>query len=407
MKKRLLFLFVVVFCCAGCGKNEEMVDSITETKNETNVEAVIYSNGQGFSKEGITYVEDSIIQYIDFASGECFPLCSRLNCPHRRLTAEEIENGLEPCMAYLEGVYQAVVYQEKLYAFATKDGGGIYIYASDMDGANRKVLAQLPEASIHNGIGAQFYEDKLVLLTMCFSDVRGEEPILSADMVTGLFCVELDSGKVTECLQEWSGTTKLLYVDAEGALVSVEYIKEEVYERWTEEERLATPNLVRDYKYTTLWSVSFADGSATELEKGKLDGWNVLKGANREGALVVRVKENMENELYYLSFTTGKETPLPLSDVMVLDMKKEGALLVQSVKQEGKMVNQVYEFTIAQQEAKLLSTNLEKRPVQLMGGNVYCEGDGGNHIVVSLEDFLAGNTKVLYEMETSIYAIIR
>lgn len=71
------------------------------------------------------------------------------------------------------------------------------------------------------------------------------------------------------------------------------------------------------------------------------------------------------------------------------------------------MVNQVYEFTVAKQEVELLFVTSEKRPVQLMGGNVYCEGDGGNHIVISQEDFLAGNAKVLYEMENSIYAILR
>lgn len=407
MKKELLFLLVVAVCFAGCKKNREMSELMSETKKETNVEAVIYSNGQGFSQEGITYIQDSIIWYIDFASGERFPLCSRLNCPHRRLTAGEIENGVEPCMAYLKEVYQAVVYQEKLYAFATKGGSGIYIYVSDMDGTNRKLLAQFSGASLHNGIGARFYEDKLALLTMCFSTVQGEETTMSADMTTGLLCVELDSGKVTECQQEWSGTTKLLYMDAEGVLVSVDSIEEEVYEQWTEEERLADPDLVRDYKHTTLWSISFADGSATELEGVKLDGWNVLKGADREGALVVRVNVDKENELYYVAFATGKETLLPLSDVNVLKMEKERALLVQMVKQEGKNTYQVYEFTAAAQEVELFSANLEKRPVQLIGGNVYCEGENGNHVVVLQEDFFAGSTKILYEMENSIYAILR
>lgn len=424
MKKAVVVLALfVLFCICGCNGKEGTFESPTTkptlegaettgaTQNAKNIEMVstasIYTNGQGFAKEGITYVQDSIVQHIDFATGEKFPLCSRLNCSHRMLTAEEIESGTEPCMAYVEGAYQAVVYQEKLYVFAATEENGIRIFVSDMDGANRRILEELAEVTWTTGFSTQFYEDKLLLLADRIEFTFRENGERDMEKITCLYCIDCESGESKKVAKEWNGYATFVGIHEEYACVSIDGTDETLYEEWTSEEIEENPNLFWDYNQDELWLCRYEDGSAEELCPGAFYGWNRLHCADKNGGIVERMYEDGSYELCYMEFATGTKTVLPLPNAMVIAMDGNGILLSQKEKQGDTTVNAMYRFF--PEDGRVESLNIDKSimAIGIMGGNVYCMGTGGRNRVFSLMDLFAGKSEPLYEMENYIYAIMR
>lgn len=394
MKRGAVAALLLVCCLAGCESKKETVASVES--------AVIYTRGQAFTKEGLTFLQDAIIQYTDFATGETMPLCSRLNCPHRTLTAEEKENGAEPCMAYVEDAYQAILYREKLYVFAMENNG-ICIYVSDADGTNRKLLAELSNVLYTGGFATEFYGSRLVMMTKKNEISTQEGGGIDIEAHARLYGIDCETGKVSACTKEWSGNAAIHCIDEDSVYVYHTYIDDAVYERYTAEELNNNPLLLKDYNRGELWKCSLKDGTASELWQGKFGAHRTLLAVNKGGAVISISEEDGAEETVYLSFSTGEETTMLSDSSRVLSMDEDGVLLTMTENQEDTTIGVLYRFNYKDGTLEKVETDASLLPVRMLGGNLYCMKEDGKTRVMSLEDVLSGGSKELYTLERVIY----
>ena len=397
MKRALVVLALLMLCLPGCKKTAEETE-----KAET---AEIYTRGQGFSAEGITYVQDSIVLFADFATGETMPLCSRPNCAHRGLTEEENGNGTEGCMAYVKNAIQAVLYREKLYVF-TEESGNIGIYVSEADGANRKLLAELQNAYFRAGFSTQFYDNKIVMIVAAKEVTKAEDGTMEITSPRRVVCINCETGNVLDSDKRWDNPTELYSVDGDVAYVSERYTIQEVFSLYTEEELNNNPELVRPYQRESLWQCSLTDGTTTELFAGKLGADYFANGVNKEGAVLIEHKLNEKSKIVYYSFATQEEKEVPLETgiegVKLFLMEKGSVLFTRSMKKVNGEDNELYRYYCDSGEVKTLKIDASLLPVKVLGGRLYCLKDGMT-AVMSLEDVLNGKCEVIYQMERDIY----
>lgn len=395
--RRVVLIAVLVICSlTGCKAEQEKTEPVDS--------AVIYTRGQGFSKEGITFLEKGIVQYTDFSTGETMPLCSRLNCSHRILTGGETENGGEPCMAYVRDAYQAILYREKLYVF-TVESSGICIYISDADGANRKLLAELSGAVFSGGFTTEFYGNRLALMTLHnkISTQEGEE--IDVETYYRLYCIDCETGQVTACSKEWNSNATIKCVDDTSVYVYHTYTDDAVYEKYTSEELYNNPLLSSDYKKGELWLCSPEDGSANELYPGKFGEDRSLIGVNKAGAVIGISEEAGTGKTVYLSFVTGEEIEMLSSFGRVLFMNEDYALLSATEGKEGEKIEAIYRFFYEKGSLEKVDMDTSLTPSRMLGGNLYCMKDDGQTRVMSLDEFLSGGSEELYLMDRIIYEI--
>ena len=394
--KRIVYILIFAICCmTGCKTEPEKAVQADS--------AVIYTRGQGFSKEGITFVENGIVQYTDFATGVTMPLCSRLNCAHRTLTLDESENGAEPCMAYVKDAYQAVLYREKLYVF-TENSGGICIYVSDADGANRKLLAELPNISWTGGFSTEFYGNRLVMVANRSERSEAEDGEITVETYTGIYSINCVTGKTTVCEKEWDTHVALECVDDTSVYVYYNNIDDEIYEKYTREELDNDLSLYDEYKKVELWKCDMEDGSATELYAGTFGRKCYPMGMHKDGVIIHISQEDGTDEYVYRSFSDGEEVVIPTDSFLVLLMEETYALLsvTYGAEDEG-----IYRFTYEDGILEKVETDSSLIPSRMLGGNLYCIKDDLKSRAVSLDVFLSGGSGELYVMERTIYDTIR
>lgn len=390
--KRIVWIVVLALCCfVGCKGKQEKAEPVDA--------AVIYTRGQGFSKEGITFLKKGIVQYTDFATGETMPLCSRLNCPHRKLTESETENGAEPCMAYVKDAYQAVLYREKLYVF-TIEKGGICIYISDADGANRKLLAELSGAMFRGGFSTEFYGNSLAMMTSQSEISSEEDGEIEVESYYKLYCIDCVTGQVTECTKEWDNSATIYGMDDTSVYVYYDYTDEAVYERYTMEELSEDPLLAIEYKRGELWKCSLEDGSADELLPGEFRAHRSLLDVNKNGAVIGDSQDGTEKTVYY-SFERGEEVAVLADSCRVLWMEDDSVVL--SATDEHTDSKVIYRFDCEEGSLKKIETDPALLPSRMMGGNLYFSEAVDRTRVMSLDEFLSGGSEALYFMDKIIY----
>lgn len=399
MKRKWMIWVFVLFCLAGCGKKERTVE---EPVKET---AVIFTRGQGFSNDGITFLANSIVQYTDFATGETMPLCSRPNCPHRLLTSDEIENGTEPCMAYVANAYEAVVYKEKLYVFT--DENGIRIYVSEADGSNRKLLAELANAFQTGTFSTFFSGSNIVVVTAERGVSKTEEGTMDIKNLRRLYCVDYETGKAVLTDHAWEHTIQLCGMDGDMAYVYEDYTLPEVYERYTEAELDKDPDLYRPYKRCELWQCSLKDGTTTQLLTGKLGADYSVTKVDKEGAVLAVHKQNEEEKYIYYSFATGEEKEIPLPrNSKVLQMESGSILFTGIVQEEEERESIIYRYFCNNGKVDKNTIDSSLVPIRMLGGKLYCLKDEMT-VVLSLKDVLEGKSEACYQMNRTIYDIMK
>lgn len=397
--KRIVFMIILAIgCLAGCKGKEETAVQVDS--------AVIYTRGQGFSKEGITFVEDEIIQYTDFSTGATMPLCSRLNCSHRVLTMDETENGAEPCMAYVKDAYQAVLYRERLYVF-TENGGGLGIYVSEADGTNRKLLAELPNISWTGGFNTEFYKDRLVLVANRSEKSEGENGEIEITTYTGIYSIDCETGKMTVCEKEWDDRVALECVDDTSVYVYYNHIDEEIYETYTKEELENDSSLYDEYHKVELWQCNLEDGSAIELCAGTFGSYCYPIAVHKDGVIIYTVLEDGTEEYSYRPFSGGTEVTMPFDSLRVLLMEEDYALITRMEGQEGEEVEVIYRCFYKDGTVERVETDASLTPSRMLGGNLYCIKEDLKSSAVSLDVFLSGGSEELYVMERTIYDTIK
>ena len=398
MRRGLAVLLLMMVCLPGCKK------TAGETKQiET---AIIYERGQGFSEKGITYIQDSVVQFTDFATGETMPLCSRPNCAHRGLTAEEAGNGAEGCMAYVENAYQAVLYREKLYVF-TEESNRIGIYVSDADGSNRKLLAELLDSHFLFGFSTQFYDNRIAMLVSEREVSKADDGTMEMKSLRRLVCIDCETGNVLNFDKKWEQPVSLYGIDGDAAYVYEAYTLQEVYSLYTEEELKQNPELIRPYQRAFLWQCSLTDGVTTELFAGKLGADYSVSSVNRAGAVLNVHKLHEEEKKVYFSFAAQEEKVIPLEkDARVLQME-DGSILFSRAENTGNGTEgAIYRYFCDSGEAKKLEMDSSLVPVRMLGGKLYCLKDEMT-TVVSLEDVLNGKSEACYQTKRVIYQQMR
>lgn len=398
MKRIMIVLLLAVCCLAGCK---------AEPKKQAEEEdsAAIFTRGQAFAKEGITFVKDSIVQYADFATGETRPLCSRLDCPHRIRTFDEIENGAEQCVAYVENAFQAALYREKMYVF-TDTGNKLRIYVLNLDGSNKRCLTEIVGAQFTGGFSTEFYGNHLVLLTSGRNVSKKEDDSVEIVTIYRLYMIDCENGATVACEQEWKQHPTIAGVDESAVYLYHTYVDDAIYEKYTSAEIYANPELQEEYKHYELWKCAMGEEKAEELEHGRFNAAANLSTARKNGA-VIRKNEDGTEKMVYLSLQSGEETEMISASCRVLCMDEERVLLTATETVEDRTVNVIYSFSIKDGNVKKEEIAPEVIPVRMLGGNLYCLKEGGKNCVMSLEDVLAGKNEVIYQMEYVLYDTIR
>ena len=393
--KRIVFIMIFAICClTGC-KNEQ--ERVAEADS-----AVIYTRGQGFSKEGITFVQNEIVQYTDFATGVTMPLCSRLNCSHRKLTTAEAENGTEPCMAYVKDAYQAVLYRERLYVF-TDNNVGLGIYVSDADGANRRLLTEIKNVRWIGGFSTEFYKDRLVIVGNRSERLEGEDGEMTVENYTGIYSIDCTTGQTTVCEKEWNDRVTIRSIDDTSVYVYYNYIDEAIYETYTAEELNNNVSLYADYQTVELWQCNLENGSATELYAGDFGSNCYPIHTHKDGVIIHTALEDGASKNVYRSFSDGEEVVIPADSFLVLLMEKSYALLSMA---DSDGNDGIYRFIYKDGTLEKLETDSSFVPSRVLGGNIYGRKDDKT-CVMALDVFLSGGSEELYVMERLIYDTIR
>ena len=137
-----ILLGTMMLC--GCGDKTEK--NVKEEKGyKVPVRVKCRQSSRWFSEEGMLYVKDNLYCFLDFETQESYVLCSKINCPHRRLTVEEEQNGMEQCMAYVsygELDNYAFMMDGKRYRVQNYYNG-CTITVSGWDGSNSRVISKI------------------------------------------------------------------------------------------------------------------------------------------------------------------------------------------------------------------------------------------------------------------------
>ena len=397
--KRIVFIMIFAICClAGCKAGQERVAEADS--------AVIYTRGQGFSKEGITFVQNEIVQYTNFSTGETMPLCSRLNCSHRALTMTEEENGAEPCMAYVKNAYQAVLYREKLYVF-TEEKGGICIYVSEADGANRELLTEISNVRWSGAFSTEFYGDWLVMVANRLEQLEGENGEITMETYAKLYCIDCETGEMTVSKKEWNDSIGVLEVDETSVYVCYDHIDDALYEKYTKAELKNDPSLYDEYQIVELWKCNLEDGNVTEICAGKFGGNCYPIAVNKDGVIYGISEDDGKASKFYMSFSTDEEVVMPFDSLRVFFMTEDYALLSTMEGPTGEAIEVIYQYFYKDGTLERVETDPSLTPNRIMCGNLYCSKGDYKTRVVPLDVFLSGGSEELYVMERLIYDTIR
>jgi hypothetical protein len=112
----LLFLLAASFMLLSCSKKP----------NAEGARLSVSVSLIACSDKGAYYEEDQKLFFTDFLSGQSVPLCNKPNCAHNTSSCNAVYGGLVPLGEYDKKVY---VWSEHT------------LYASDLDGENRKKIA--------------------------------------------------------------------------------------------------------------------------------------------------------------------------------------------------------------------------------------------------------------------------
>ena len=119
---------------SGCGKKEGKL------KNDLTV----YYNSAGYLEEGMVYqdYDAGVIRYLDYATGECYPLCARPNCFH----------DSDECTAHaLCGEIQFIGRLGDKWYYYQEDETQAEFHSCDLDGGNDRVIGAYPFEAVEEG----------------------------------------------------------------------------------------------------------------------------------------------------------------------------------------------------------------------------------------------------------------
>lgn len=266
MKKYILiFTLVAAVVFGGCNSSQK----------ENAIEyAGMQIDGRSFSEVGTTFVEQDIVYFRDYNSGESIPLCNRMNCLHRAPTAEEQLEGKEACLAYYPNCMCAMVYEGRLYVFE-KNNEKVNLFKAEMNGTGKKKLVSL-EKGVFPQNACYISGGQMWLV----AEVSTEENSYGFASKYHIMGIDLANGKLCRFTTEFSEMPNILYYDKDEAMVvSYEENGEQI-----------------------LWKMEKKNQKCTQLlpdEKGLL-----FLAANRKGVLTC-VGEGEEAEGFFYSLDDG------------------------------------------------------------------------------------------------------
>ncbi|MBU3877207.1 hypothetical protein HGO97_015485 [Faecalicatena sp. AGMB00832] len=135
--KILTALCLAVIVLSGCSGNG---DSAKDTFDSEYVQ--MNFAGPARFKEGEFRVIDGLSYYVDYEKAVAVPVCNQPDCRHllKQLDKESTCNALQD--------YQIIFpYKGKLYGVKKEEAGELALYASDLDGNNKKRIGTCPAGS--------------------------------------------------------------------------------------------------------------------------------------------------------------------------------------------------------------------------------------------------------------------
>ena len=226
---------------------------------------------------------DQIIRFAEPGSRAFYPLCNKPNCGH----------GGEDCNAYTD--YALGYWNGHLYTTTYGDNGPV-VMRMDMDGANHRVITQLPEQKDLSGNfsgGGSYFFDNGYLIFLAFPCTS------NPDYALPVYKIQLETGETTQLFQE--DIPLLTDWPADGVSISNGY-------------------LYFPLPQTSEGKRPYAEGN---LETGRIE--RVFEDWKRENSFIV----NFDNVLYYhragvglceYDKATGKETVKVPMDVYYADV---------------------------------------------------------------------------------------
>ena len=254
--KKTLFLICMTLALAltACASKPA---APTAADFEVQPGAYRYQDMGGFfveTEQGQYYLGwDQIIRFAEPGSRSFYPLCNKPNCGH----------GGEDCNAYTD--YALGYWNGHLYTTTYEDNGPV-VQRMDMDGANHRVITQLPEqkdlSGNFNGGGSYFF-DNGYLIFLAFPCTS------NPDYALPVYKIQLETGETTQLFQE----DIPIHTDwpADGVSISNGY-------------------LYFPLPQTSEGKRPYAEGN---LETGRIE--RVFEDWKRENSFIV----NFDNVLYY------------------------------------------------------------------------------------------------------------
>lgn len=340
MKKLIrIFLFSgmlsAMLCTIGCKHNTNIDSKTTEAAYP--VEADCYLRRLGISDEGIVFVEDNLYCFFDYETNEKLILCSKINCPHRKLTEDEISNGMEACSAYTtydDRAEYSIIYRNKRYE-VYGDYARSIIYVSEWDGSGKKELCSF-EGCVFGQM--KISDSKLWFILNREHSVEIEENFNKSVNEFFPAVVNLQNGNITMCEQSWAENEEvfinmnLYFCDDKYMYFSEDTRKVQIYTSAVAMERATTGGTYAEETTSfTFWRMGI-DGRAeqfTNFNPGN-DGFISCVGPH------TMFYHDSEGEWWSMDYASGVVQKITKNDVP--EFETENERYYSEINEEGSVI---------------------------------------------------------------------
>lgn len=288
--KKIVVLLCLLCLCAGCNKKEEPGADIQQNgdaQKAINDDALWVAQmiSETYGREGMFYTEHNRIYFTDAVTGESEIICDNAACTH----------GREECSAYFDGITYVALNGDKLL-LVTGEGaekaGDMYLYEADVNGTNRKKLANLGNMQ---SIWQVMFQEDVIIISFFNSYDDNMEPM--EENIAGIYVYDLNSntGEVLWQKQAYNAIASefVYYKD-------IVYFYVFYYDITVEEllQHGAQSDFAKERRKAELCSVNRKDKNFSVIQEDAGEGFDICQN---------KLWFSHNDALWYYDITTGEK----------------------------------------------------------------------------------------------------
>lgn len=409
MKEMAVIGLVLSMFFCGCKSVKSKADAVN-TKYSTPVSAVCYLYGRGISADGMIYKKNCFDYYVDFETREHYGMCSRINCPHRMLTAEESANGMELCMAFDRDSDYVFMHNGNKYSIFRNKSGEYELDVAQWDGSEKRKLCELEGFSSDaiyvcgNTLWCiRFYEDMIT---------ENDDYLLQTRVFP--YTVNLETGAAIKPDINWiDGIVSITYCDEDQMQLLVKFVD---WKAVNDGNNKFTENDINGNSKVEFWRIQ-KDGKIERLGEDVINGFYSVDNSapNRAICIDKNQKDRDAAQFYLWNYETGERKPLENSMVPFFMTETEDYIYLWD--EEESLIGMVIRNVVTGEERRCIFPK-EESFAQIIGDkvifNAYNEdnadansSDELNRIirVYTLDDLIKGEYQNFSEAEGHIWDI--